>query len=83
MVGGRGAEARVWRGGEGELSEYVIPSLCSSSLVGAPIDVPQIPNPSQETIEQLHKTYLEKLTQLFEDHKEKYGVAESKHLNLI
>lgn len=57
--------------------------LCFSPTVGAPILVPKTPNPSLEAIDQLHKTYLEKLVQLFEDHKVQFGVPENKHLNLI
>nr|XP_056719383.1 2-acylglycerol O-acyltransferase 2-A-like [Euleptes europaea] len=53
------------------------------TVVGAPILVPKIPHPSPEAIDQLHKLYLEKLVQLFEDNKVKYGVPENKHLNLI
>ncbi|XP_048372379.1 2-acylglycerol O-acyltransferase 2-B-like isoform X1 [Sphaerodactylus townsendi] len=53
------------------------------TVVGAPILVPKTPSPSPEAIDQLHKTYLEKLVQLFEDNKVKFGVPENKHLNLI
>ncbi|XP_015270348.1 PREDICTED: 2-acylglycerol O-acyltransferase 2-B-like [Gekko japonicus] len=53
------------------------------TVVGAPILVPKTPHPSPEAIDQLHKTYLEKLVQLFEDHKVQFGVPENKHLNLI
>ncbi|XP_077170298.1 2-acylglycerol O-acyltransferase 2-A-like isoform X2 [Paroedura picta] len=53
------------------------------TVVGAPILMPKTPNPSLEAIDQWHKTYLEKLVQLFEVHKVQFGVPEDKHLNLI
>lgn len=51
--------------------------------VGAPILVRKTPHPSQEAIDELHKTYLEKLVQLFEENKTHYGVPVEKHLQLI
>ncbi|KAJ7313350.1 hypothetical protein JRQ81_004643 [Phrynocephalus forsythii] len=53
------------------------------TVVGAPIFVPKTPHPSREAIDGLHATYLEKLVQLFEEHKGKYGLAEDKHLTLV
>ncbi|XP_078525423.1 2-acylglycerol O-acyltransferase 2-like [Lissotriton helveticus] len=54
-----------------------------NTVVGEPIVVEKTPNPSRESIDQLHKVYLEKLVQLFEANKTRYGVPENKHLNLI
>lgn len=51
--------------------------------VGAPIEVQKDDNPSQEKIDELHKTYLKELEKLFETHKTKYGVAEDKHIHFI
>lgn len=53
------------------------------TVVGAPIEVQRDDNPSQEKIDQLHKTYLQELEKLFETHKTKYGVAEDKHIHFI
>ncbi|XP_053119924.1 2-acylglycerol O-acyltransferase 2-A-like isoform X2 [Hemicordylus capensis] len=53
------------------------------TVVGAPIPVPKTPHPSREAIDHLHETYLEKLTQLFEEHKAEYGLPPEKHLSLI
>ncbi|XP_066467143.1 2-acylglycerol O-acyltransferase 2-like [Tiliqua scincoides] len=53
------------------------------TVVGAPILVPKTPHPSQEAIDELHKTYLENLVQLFEENKTRYGVPEDKHLHLV
>uniref|UniRef100_A0A8C5RV22 Acyltransferase n=1 Tax=Laticauda laticaudata TaxID=8630 RepID=A0A8C5RV22_LATLA len=52
------------------------------TVVGAPITVPKMPHPSREAIDELHETYLEKLTQLFEEQKAKYGLPQDKHLTL-
>uniref|UniRef100_H2ZXY3 Acyltransferase n=1 Tax=Latimeria chalumnae TaxID=7897 RepID=H2ZXY3_LATCH len=53
------------------------------TVVGKPIPIVQNLNPSKEEIEQLHKTYVEQLTKLFEEHKVEYGIAEDKHLTFI
>lgn len=53
------------------------------TVVGAPIEVQKDDNPSQEKIDELHKTYLKELEKLFETHKTKYGVAEDKHIHFI
>ncbi|XP_074839136.1 2-acylglycerol O-acyltransferase 2-B-like [Carettochelys insculpta] len=53
------------------------------TVVGAPIDVPRNPFPSQQDIDRLHAVYLEKLIALFEAHKGRYGVPPDRHLNLI
>lgn len=42
-------------------------------VVGAPIDLERIPEPTGDDIERTHQLYIEKLTELFEAHKEKYG----------
>ncbi|XP_061816410.1 2-acylglycerol O-acyltransferase 2-A isoform X1 [Nerophis lumbriciformis] len=53
------------------------------TVVGTPICVAHSPNPSSEDIESLHKVYLERLSELFEGHKHKYGVQEDQHLTFI
>ncbi|XP_054979274.1 2-acylglycerol O-acyltransferase 1 [Sorex araneus] len=50
------------------------------TIVGRPIPVQQTENPSQEQIDELHRTYLEELGKLFEEHKGKYGVPEHETL---
>ncbi|XP_050523969.1 2-acylglycerol O-acyltransferase 2-A-like isoform X2 [Daktulosphaira vitifoliae] len=42
------------------------------SVVGKPIDLPKIENPSNEETDKYHKIYKEELTKLFEQHKHKY-----------
>lgn len=41
-------------------------------LVGKPIDLPKIENPTQEDIDKYHSLFMENLTQLFEENKFKY-----------
>ncbi|KAK5970495.1 hypothetical protein GCK32_002701 [Trichostrongylus colubriformis] len=45
------------------------------TVVGAPIPVEKIEDPTQEQIDELHELYIEKLNSLFEEHKQKFGVA--------
>ncbi|XP_030772848.1 2-acylglycerol O-acyltransferase 1 [Rhinopithecus roxellana] len=52
------------------------------SIVGRPIPVRQILHPTEEQIEELHQTYMEELTKLFEEHKGKYGIPEHETLVL-
>ncbi|KAB1279157.1 2-acylglycerol O-acyltransferase 1 [Camelus dromedarius] len=56
-------------------------AVCSPrGVVGRPIPVRQTPHPSPEQIEELHKTYMEELRKLFEEHKGKYGIPEHETL---
>ncbi|KAE8277578.1 2-acylglycerol O-acyltransferase 2-A [Larimichthys crocea] len=63
------------------------PSLVSQTIkfvsMGKPISVVQTPSPSSEDIECLHKVYLQSLTELFEQHKQTYGLTEDQHLTFI
>ncbi|XP_007964633.3 2-acylglycerol O-acyltransferase 1 [Chlorocebus sabaeus] len=52
------------------------------TVVGRPIPVRQILHPTEEQIEELHQTYMEELTKLFEEHKGKYGIPEHETLVL-
>lgn len=51
-----------------------------TTVVGAPIIIEQIAEPTDEDIEKLHERYCEALWNLFEDHKADYGIDESTHL---
>ncbi|CAH7258645.1 2-acylglycerol O-acyltransferase 3 [Phodopus roborovskii] len=52
------------------------------TVVGAPIPVQRSPMPTREQVDQLHKLYVERLIQLFEEHKTRYGVPADQHLIL-
>ncbi|XP_041379717.1 2-acylglycerol O-acyltransferase 2-like [Gigantopelta aegis] len=50
------------------------------TVVGRPIEVAKVENPSQEQIDKLHGQYMDALVRLFESNKRKYNVDEDKHL---
>lgn len=52
------------------------------TVVGAPIPVVKNPSPSPEDIASLHALYVEKLKDLFETHKTKYGIEKERQLIL-
>ncbi|XP_007940490.1 2-acylglycerol O-acyltransferase 2-B-like [Orycteropus afer afer] len=52
------------------------------TVVGAPISVQTTPRPSQAQVDALHALYVQRLTQLFEEHKARYGVPAHRHLVL-
>uniref|UniRef100_A0A3B3TB87 Acyltransferase n=1 Tax=Paramormyrops kingsleyae TaxID=1676925 RepID=A0A3B3TB87_9TELE len=76
---------RSWLEGQSTIfsSPNKCPPLLPCYLVGRPIQVVQNPCPSREDIDALHKTYLDELTQLFEENKANYGISEDKHLTFI
>lgn len=57
--------------------------LLSLSSVGKPVSVVQTPSPTSEDIDKLHQIYLQSLTELFEEYKQKYGLEEHHHLTFI
>lgn len=50
-------------------------------LVGAPIPVKKVENPSEEQINELHSKYVRKLKELFEEHRDACG--ESRDTELV
>lgn len=53
------------------------------STVGRPIRVEKNEKPTVEELDALHQLYTEELSQLFEEHKGKYGVPEDQHLSFV
>ncbi|XP_036894291.1 2-acylglycerol O-acyltransferase 2 [Sturnira hondurensis] len=51
-----------------------------NTVVGKPIEVQQVTQPSQEQVDELHQHYMDELCKLFEAHKLKYNVPEDQHL---
>lgn len=49
-------------------------------MLGAPIPVQKVLEPTQEQVDELHSKYMAALTDLFEEHKTKFGVAEDNKL---
>uniref|UniRef100_F1L9C7 Acyltransferase n=1 Tax=Ascaris suum TaxID=6253 RepID=F1L9C7_ASCSU len=50
------------------------------TVIGKPIDVKRIANPSEEQINELHRKYISRLIDLFESNKTKFGLHEYDHL---
>lgn len=46
------------------------------TVVGNPFELPQIDEPTQEDIDKWHQIYIEKLVDLFERNKEKFGYGD-------
>lgn len=59
---------------------FLTSAAFSLSAVGRPIPVQQTQDPSPEQVEELHQTYLEELSKLFEEHKGNYGIPEHETL---
>jgi 2-acylglycerol O-acyltransferase 2 len=54
-----------------------------TAVVGAPIPLPQVDNPSREQILQYHKLYVDALTKLFRDHKDQYAQPGTQDLEVV
>jgi len=52
------------------------------TIVGTPISVPRIENPSQEEVDEFHDKYMKSLVKLFNDNKKKYARDERLELEL-
>uniref|UniRef100_A0A5F9D6F8 Acyltransferase n=1 Tax=Oryctolagus cuniculus TaxID=9986 RepID=A0A5F9D6F8_RABIT len=60
----------------------LLPFRAPAPSVGAAIPVQRCPRPSRAQVDALHALYVERLTQLFEEHKARYGVPADRHLVL-
>ncbi|XP_049644125.1 2-acylglycerol O-acyltransferase 3-like [Suncus etruscus] len=54
-----------------------------TTVVGRPIPVPQVHQPSEDQVNHYHQLYMCELQQLFEEHKASYGVPASVQLTLV
>uniref|UniRef100_A0A914UQ54 Acyltransferase n=1 Tax=Plectus sambesii TaxID=2011161 RepID=A0A914UQ54_9BILA len=52
-----------------------------TSVMGAPISVDRVEDPTEAQVDELHARYCEALSKLFDDHKTKYGVPANAHLH--
>ncbi|XP_072483433.1 acyl-CoA wax alcohol acyltransferase 1 [Notamacropus eugenii] len=50
------------------------------TVVGEPVMVPKIENPSQETVDKYHTLYIEALQNLFDEYKTQYGASKTQEL---
>lgn len=78
------------------LNQYKFPTVCFIgkfglmpspdqhlvTVIGAPLQLPQIDKPTKEDIEKYHQLYCKALLALFDKHKAKYGAAD-KQLELF
>ncbi|XP_037368941.1 acyl-CoA wax alcohol acyltransferase 2 [Talpa occidentalis] len=51
-----------------------------TTVVGKPLSMPKIENPSQEIVAKYHAVYIDALCKLFDQHKTKFGIPETKEL---
>ncbi|XP_072549644.1 2-acylglycerol O-acyltransferase 3b [Salminus brasiliensis] len=54
-----------------------------TTVVGSPISVPYIHNPSEERVDHYHSLYMEALSKLFHTHKTSCGLADTHELHII
>ncbi|MCI4394655.1 hypothetical protein PGIGA_G00170840 [Pangasianodon gigas] len=54
-----------------------------TTVVGSPISVPHVCNPSEQQVDHYHKLYMESLSKLFHTHKTSCGLAETHQLRII
>ncbi|KAM8954312.1 diacylglycerol O-acyltransferase 2-like [Pelodytes ibericus] len=54
-----------------------------TTVIGEPVTVPQIKDPSPQTIDQYHDMYKRSLLKLFHEHKTKYGLEEGAELRIL
>ncbi|KAL2768604.1 acyl-CoA wax alcohol acyltransferase 2 [Daubentonia madagascariensis] len=54
-----------------------------TTIVGEPLPLPKIENPSQEIVAKYHALYIDALRKLFDQHKTKFGISETQELVII
>ncbi|PIO16267.1 hypothetical protein AB205_0052330 [Aquarana catesbeiana] len=54
-----------------------------TTVIGEPVTVPQIKDPSPETLDLYHNMYKRSLIRLFHEHKTKYGLGENAELRIL
>ncbi|KAK6049329.1 diacylglycerol acyltransferase [Cooperia oncophora] len=54
-----------------------------NTVVGAPITVPVVHEPTDEEVDRVHRQYCEALTELFEQHKARFGVSKETELTMV
>jgi len=52
-------------------------------LVGSPLEVAQVINPTDDEIAYVHQQYIDHLMSLFEAHKAEYCISPEQHLSII
>ncbi|XP_055461096.1 acyl-CoA wax alcohol acyltransferase 2 [Psammomys obesus] len=54
-----------------------------TTVVGEPLPLPKIENPSKEIVAKYHTLYIEALRKLFDQHKTKFGISETQELVIV
>ena len=54
-----------------------------NTIVGKPINVAKVKNPTKEQMEALHAVYKEELVKLFDENKEKYSINKNVEIEII
>ncbi|NWH61908.1 DGAT2 acyltransferase, partial [Geococcyx californianus] len=54
-----------------------------TTVVGEPVMVPKIEEPSSETVDMYHEMYIRSLLKLFNENKTKYGLSETDELRIL
>lgn len=54
-----------------------------TTVIGRPIDVEKVENPSKELIDEYHERYTKELSDLFDEHKTKYNVPQDAKLEFV
>ncbi|KAI6078305.1 Diacylglycerol O-acyltransferase 2-like protein [Aix galericulata] len=54
-----------------------------TTVVGEPVAVPKIEDPSRETVDMYHEMYVRSLLKLFNENKTKYGLSEADELRIV
>ncbi|KAJ7420884.1 Diacylglycerol O-acyltransferase 2 [Pitangus sulphuratus] len=54
-----------------------------TTVVGEPLTVPKVQNPSRELVDTYHEMYIQALLKLFNDNKTKYGLSETDELHIL
>ncbi|KFO29875.1 Acyl-CoA wax alcohol acyltransferase 2, partial [Fukomys damarensis] len=54
-----------------------------TTVVGEPLSLPKIENPSEADVAKYHELYIDALRKLFNEHKTKFGISETQELEII
>ncbi|NXP81408.1 DGAT2 acyltransferase, partial [Ramphastos sulfuratus] len=54
-----------------------------TTVVGKPVTVPKVENPSREMVDKYHELYVRSLLKLFNENKTKYGMLETDELHIL
>ena len=53
------------------------------SVVGSPLEVARVVDPTEDDVSEVHQRYISHLVSLFEAHKTNHGISPEQHLNIV